>query len=274
MKRLLQTASLCLMGATSTAHALEDDYGYGAGTGYAAQTLDERVARLEKKISGQGMVEMVTRLDRMQSEISKLHGKMEELQHHIDNLQKQQQTMVSDMEQRLSQGQAGGSAVGSDVTADGSMEPASHTTSTATAAAAASSTAAEGGDAARQAAYQKGFALLKDGKYDESIKEFKAFIQKYPKGEYADTSLYWLGEAQYVNRDFAGARDTFHKLMKDFPQNSKVADAQLKLGYIEYDLGDMTKARDALNEVVKRYPGSNAARLAEKRLEKIKTEKH
>lgn len=272
MKRLLQTASLCFLGAASTAHALEDDYGYGAGTGYAAQTLDERVARLEKKISGQGMVEMVTRLDRMQSEISKLHGKMEELQHHIDNLQKQQQTMVSDMEQRLSQGQGSTGAASGDMTADGSAEPASHPA--ATASSASSPVVAEGGDAARQAAYQKGFALLKDGKYDESIKEFKAFIQKYPKGEYADASLYWLGEAQYVNRDFAGARDTFHKLMKDFPQNGKVADAQLKLGYIEYDLGDMTKARDALNEVVRRYPGSNAARLAEKRLEKIKTEKH
>lgn len=282
MKRLLQTASLSLLTVTSSfVTGADDDYGYGAGTGYAAQTLDERVARLEKKISSQGLVEMVTRLDRMQSEVAKLHGRMEELQHHIETLQKQQQGMVSEIEQRIAQGQFGpmGTTVegagqsSSDVEAD-VMSHASPASTAAGQSVSGQASAGEGSDGGRQSAYQKAFALLKDGKYDESIKEFKSFVQKYPKGEYADQSLYWLGEAQYVNRDFSGSRDTFRKLIRDFPQNGKLADAQLKLGYIEYDLGDMAKAKDALNEVVKRYPASNAARLAEKRLEKIKTDKH
>jgi TolA-binding protein len=46
----------------------------------------------------------------------------------------------------------------------------------------------------------------------------------------------------------------------------------LKLGFIDYDIGQFEQARATLNEVVRSYPNSSAAKLAEKRLEKMKQE--
>ena len=48
----------------------------------------------------------------------------------------------------------------------------------------------------------------------------------------------------------------------------------LKLGYIEYDASQWGKAREQLNDVIKQFPGSSAAKLAEKRLAKMKQEGH
>jgi TolA-binding protein len=63
-------------------------------------------------------------------------------------------------------------------------------------------------------------------------------------------------------------------MIRKFPQSGKVADALLKIAYIEYDGGQYANARELLGDVIKRYPTSSAARMAEKRLEKIKAEKH
>jgi len=126
----------------------------------------------------------------------------------------------------------------------------------------------------RQAAYQKAFNLLKDSKYTDAIKELKAFVATYPSGEFTDNAYYWLGEAQYVNHELPVARDTFRDMIKKFPQSSKVADALLKIAYIEYDSAQYANARNLLNDVITRYPTSSAARMAEKRLEKMRSEKH
>ncbi|CAL1241856.1 tol-pal system protein YbgF [Candidatus Methylocalor cossyra] len=125
----------------------------------------------------------------------------------------------------------------------------------------------------RQAAYEKAFKTLKEGRYAEAIRDFKNFIAAYPSGENTDNAYYWLAEAYNVNRDFPAARDTFRKLVKDFPHSPKVPDAYLKLGFIEYETGQYAAARDLLNDVIKRYPNTSAAKLAEKRLERMRQEK-
>jgi tol-pal system protein YbgF len=124
----------------------------------------------------------------------------------------------------------------------------------------------------REAAYQKAFTTLKEGKYPEAIRELKAFLSAYPSGEYSDNAQYWLAEAYYVTKDPAAARTAFDTVIRTYPQSSKVADAMLKLGFIDYDIGQFEQARATLNEVVRSYPNSSAAKLAEKRLEKMKQE--
>jgi TolA-binding protein len=63
-------------------------------------------------------------------------------------------------------------------------------------------------------------------------------------------------------------------MLADFPQSGKVPDAQLKLGFIEYENADYAKARGLLTDLIKRYPESSAAKMAEKRLERMKQENH
>ncbi|MEW6039300.1 MAG: tol-pal system protein YbgF [Pseudomonadota bacterium] len=254
-------------------------YGYDAG-GYGAETLDERVAKLEKKLSGQVLMDLNTQIERLQRELAKTRGQLEEVNHKLETLKNQQQAMYTDLDQRIRQGGAapaappdGAAADAQDVGADEAGSGGDTRTAAATPVPAPTSRpaapppAADG--AAREAAYQKAFGTLKDGRYAEAIKEFKSFTARYPSGDYADNGQYWLGEAYYVNRDFSGAKDAFQKLIRNFPQSAKVSDAALKLAYIESDTGQTASAKQMLNDVIKRYPGSSAAKQAEKRLQKM-----
>ena len=254
---------------------------YDQAGGYGTETLDERVARLEKRLSGETMAEMLNRMDQLQRDVLKLHGQIEELDHALETVKKQQKDMYLDLEQRL-QGGAGASA-GSQQPQESAEAPPSSSEESAPQPAPSSAppsasqrptTEASGDAAGRQAAYQKAFNTLKDGKYSDAIKEFKGFLAAYPSGEYVDNATYWLAEAYYVNRDFSAARQAFRKVVREFPQSAKVSDALLKTGFIEYETGQWSKAREILNDVAKRYPDTSAAKLAEKRLAKMKQEGH
>lgn len=218
---------------------------------YGALTLDERVAKLEKRLSGDTLSEMLTRMEQLQNDVLKMHGEVETLTHDIEILKKQQKDMYLDLEQKLSQAPAPADASGG---ANKAQAPAN--------------------DDARQAAYQKAFNILKEGKYADAVKEFKGFLQAYPSGEYVENASYWLAEAYYVTRDFNSSRDTFRKLLKDYPQGAKVADALLKLGYIEYETQQWANSKEILNDLLKRFPDAPAAKLATQRLAKIKQEGH
>lgn len=250
-------------------------------TGYGVETLDERVAKLEKQLTGSTLLEMFNNLDRLQTEVSRLGGQIEELNHELESVRKQQRDMYTDIDQRLQASRTVTPAASMAAPAGEAAEPDAPPAKTAQDGAVASqkspaaTTAAATNDAAaRQAAYEKAFNLLKEGKYPEAVRELKAFINTYPNGEFSDNAWYWLGEAQYVSGEKNAARDTFRDMIKKYPQSRKAADALLKIAYIEYDAGQYANAKDLLNEVIKRYPASSAARMAEKRLEKIKSEKH
>lgn len=263
------------------------DPDYDQAGEYAVGTLDERVAKLEKRLSGEAVLEMSNRLDQLQGDVQRLQGVVEELTHELEKAKKQQRELYDDLDQRISGGNAAGQQP---VAPDGGTEssPPPEGSPPPPVAPTPPPTPLVGNNppprppvvdagadaAARKAAYDKGFNMLKDSKYPEAVKEFKKFLGSYPTGEYADNAQYWMGESYYVMRDFPSSRESFRKVIKDFPQSPKAADAQLKLGYIEYDSNQWANARSLLNDVVKNYPGSNAAQLATKRLAKMKQEGH
>jgi tol-pal system protein YbgF len=280
--------------AAGDAAARDYDPSYDQIGGYGAGTLDERVAKLEKRLSGEAMMEMLNRMEQLQTDVLRLRGEVEELNHALDTVKQQQKAMYSDLEQRLQGGATPATPAPEDAQSppEAAASPAGESPVAPPAGASTPSSVAPppapiapapppkpaaapppvDAGAARQAAYQKGLNLLKDGKYPESVREFKSFLAAYPSGENSDNAQYWLGEAYYVLRDFTAAREAYRKLVRDFPQSAKVADAQLKLGYIEYDTGQWAKARELLSQVVKIYPGTGAATQASKRLAKMKQE--
>ncbi len=253
-------------------------------TGYGVVTLDERVAKLEKQLTGSAMLEMFNNIEKLQAENLRLSGQVEELSHELQTVRKQQRDMYMDLDQRLQAAHNAGTQPDSSTDTTDATYGSNKTGTDATTPspqqlqpprpAATPPTTANNDSSGRQAAYQKAFNLLKESKYTDAIKELKTFISTYPTGEFSDNAYYWLGEAQYVNHDLSASRDTFRDMIKKFPQSGKVADALLKIGYIEYDSGQFANSKTLLNDVIKRYPNSSAARMAEKRLEKINTEKH
>lgn len=120
--------------------------------------------------------------------------------------------------------------------------------------------------------YQKAFDMLKEGRYKMARTEFKAFLEQFPDGRYSGNAQYWLGEANYVTRQFEQGVKEFKVVLSRYPSSNKVPDAMLKLGYTYYELRQSIQARLVLEDLRKRFPKSTAARLAGKRLERMKKE--
>lgn len=260
-------------------------------------SLEARVDRLERLLQGQALVDMMMKIDNLQTEVQELRGQNEVFAHEIEGMKKRQRDLYLDIDRRLRQATESAAA-------NGSAAPGEQTGAPAATGAAGQQPSAQlpgpGGAAAatptvngsvaasqqpapqqanvdpqaEQAAYLKAFDVLKDGHYEDSITEFNRFLQTYPNGQYADNANYWIGEANYVLRRFPAAIQSFKHVTEKFPNSPKLADAKLKIGYSYYELKEWDKARKELEEVVQTAPSSTAAQLAANRLRQMKVEGH
>jgi tol-pal system protein YbgF len=63
--------------------------------------LDARVARIERVVSNQSLVQLAQNLDSMQADVRKLRGRVEELENSNEALKKQQRDLYGDLDKRL-----------------------------------------------------------------------------------------------------------------------------------------------------------------------------
>lgn len=117
-----------------------------------------------------------------------------------------------------------------------------------------------------EAQYSASFSQLKTQHYDEAIRGFRAMLDQYPQGNYADNAWYWMGEAYYVKHDLNSSLQSFQSLLDRFPASPKVPDALLKVGLINIDLKKNEQGRAVLQRVVREFPNSKAADVARSKL--------
>mgnify|MGYP000047071706 CR=1 FL=1 len=90
------------------------------------EPLQQRVERLERIIQGQGLMNLITRVDQLQNEIQRLNGDNETLRHELEQAQKRQKEMYIDLDERMQKLETNAStdasnSVSSDEPADTSM---------------------------------------------------------------------------------------------------------------------------------------------------------
>jgi tol-pal system protein YbgF len=207
--------------------------------------LDSRVARIDRVLSSQGLVQLSQRLDALQQQVRTQQGRIDELQNENAALRKEQRDLYADLDARVGSG--------------------------APAAAAAEGTAATGQPAGgdEQARYDAAFAALKNREYAVAVDGFRGLAAAYPGGRLADNTQYWLGEAYYVTQEFDHAAASFQRVLDTWPDSRKAPDALLKLGYTQIEQKKLAAGRETLQQVVARYPDSDAAKLAAERLKKL-----
>ncbi len=271
-------------------------------------SLAERVAQLEAQNQGQGgaqsAVDLLNRIDELQSEVQSLRGLVERQTFEMEELKKRGRDQYVDLDSRISrlEGDPGNTPPAADpsapiapgqiqeipatpvapgqLTMDAPVEPATEPqfdtlpvdARVAVVPPADTSTTMMIPQAGEQAAYDTAFSALREGRYAESARRFSAFLEQFPEGDLADNATYWLGESYYVTQNYQIALDTFRSLLARFPQSAKTQDALLKVGYCLYELKQWNEAEAALNEVVVRYPDSTVARLAQGRLRALRLE--
>ncbi|HEB81148.1 MAG TPA: tol-pal system protein YbgF [Chromatiales bacterium] len=242
------------------------------GASSAGLSLEQRVERLERIVSGPGMVDMLSQIQVLQRQIQQLTGRQDELQHKLDNLQRHQRDLYLDIDQRLRRLELKSAAPGPAGAAPSPAIPVTPATPPAApppgAAAAGAATLQVQGD------YENALGLLRAGKYPQADQAFRAFLKAHPDSAYADNAEYWLGETNYVTRNFGPALQAFQAVVRRYSRSPKVPDALLKIGYIQYEQKHWKEARKTLTEVIARYPNSAAARLAEQRRQRMKVEGH
>lgn len=118
-----------------------------------------------------------------------------------------------------------------------------------------------------QTAYEAAFGMLREGRYEQAIDAFQNFLNAYPGSNLADDAQYWLGEAYYINRDFDKAKTALLAVGTNYPQSDKLPDTLLRLGFVYEELGDRRRAREVWQKLVQAYPDSQAASLAQRRLQ-------
>jgi tol-pal system protein YbgF len=232
---------------------------------YAVQQreLAARVDRLDQLFKNQSLEGLSQRIDTLQEQVKDMQGEVEVLEHDDDLNKKQQRDLYQDLDKRLQKLEAGLSAAQQPAPAAATMEPPPATTAAATP-----------GGGLDDAAYQKDFNLLKQGRFVEAIKGFKSFQKQFPDSALQPNAVFWTGEAYYQNGDFETALATFKKMIKQYPKSNKVADATLKVGYCQYELQQWSAAKQTLNSVVQNFAGSSAASLATQRLQRMQDEGH
>ena len=225
------------------------------------QLLEARIAKLEQAIQNQGLVDLLTQVESLKGEVTKMRGDMEVQAHDIESTQKRQKDLYVDLDTRLRTLEQPGAVGGATPSVTPSVDAAMSKNPTV-------SLPADPASEARS--YDAALNLFKSGSYKNAIAAFQNFLKNYPNSHFASAAQYWTGNAYFALRDFKTAMSTQQKLLANFPDSSKAPDAMLNIASSQIELNQTAAAKRTLEDLVARYPVSSAAELAQKRLASLR----
>ncbi len=118
--------------------------------------------------------------------------------------------------------------------------------------------------------FDAAFALFRGGDFVKSQKALFDFIQRYPGSGYSPSALYWLGNAQYSNRDYKEAIINFRNMIAKTPDHMRAPEAMLSISNCQMEMKDPKAAKKTIEDLMKVYPKSEAAFAGIERLRTIK----
>lgn len=208
--------------------------------------------------------QLLQQLYQLQQEVSMLRGLLEEQEHRIQRMERDQLERYQDLDRRLAGG--GTSSAAQSPAAAGSSQ---------TAVAESPADTAQGSAAAtpdperEKLMYEAAFDLVRARDFEKAVTAFTAFLRRYPDSEYAGNAQYWLGEVYLVQNDLDSAGRAFAGVLSRYAGHRKEADAMYKLADVERRLGNTDKARELYREVLSRHAGTTAAQLARRDLDAL-----
>ena len=118
--------------------------------------------------------------------------------------------------------------------------------------------------------FEAALTIFRNGDFPGAQAAFLDFTKRYPKSGYNASALFWLGNAQYANRDFKEAVTNFRTMLAQAPDHARAAEAMLSIANCQIELKDARSARRTLEDVIRQYPQSEAAQAAKERLTKLR----
>lgn len=126
-------------------------------------------------------------------------------------------------------------------------------------------------DPEEKAAFEDAMNSLRGGDFDRAAASLNSLLKRFPNTGYGDAARYWLGNAQYGQRDYKGSLATFKAfLAAAAPDHPRAAEAMLAVANCQAELKDTKGAKRTLEDLIKRYPQTEAAHAAKERLVALK----
>ena len=209
----------------------------------AQRVTAESQARTDNEQLRRSMLDLQSQIESLRGEVARLTGQNEQLLRDVTELQRRQKDIAQGVDERLRKFEP------SKVTVDGREFVA---------------------DPAEASAFEAALAVFRRGEFPAAQAAFADFVKKYPQSGFRPTALFWLGNAQYANRDYRGAIANFRALLAAAPDHPRAAEAVLSIANCQIELKDTAGARKTLAELVKDYPQSEAALAAKERLARLR----
>lgn len=117
--------------------------------------------------------------------------------------------------------------------------------------------------------YDQALIAFKEGKLENAMEGFGAFLAQYPKSDRADNAQFWIGECYSTLRQYRKAILAYDKVIKKYPKGNKVPAAMLKQALAFLEIKDKTSTKLILKGIIKKYPKSNEAQIARNKIKNL-----
>lgn len=118
--------------------------------------------------------------------------------------------------------------------------------------------------------YEAAMDVFRKGDFAAAQVALGQFVQRYRQSGYVSSALFWLGNAQYANKDYKDALSNFQQMLKVAPTHARAPEAMLAISNVQIELKDLKGARKTMDDLVKAYPASEAATTARDRLARLR----
>lgn len=107
-------------------------------------------------------------------------------------------------------------------------------------------------------------------RYEQSVRGFTTYLEKYPDTDKAADAQFYLGEAYMAREEYAKALEAYDKIFIKHSTSTVVPTAYLQKGAVLEKLAKPKEALAVYEMVVKKYPHRREAAAAQERVEVIK----
>jgi len=221
-------------------------------------SLSEQLVSLEGKLDARNraQVNVQRQLDELQNEVNELRGITELHTYQLSQVLDRQRELYQELDRRVSE----------------ALKPANQVPTIGVAPTGNAGNVNYSNNLTENEAYDHAVNMvLKDKRYEQAIPEFEAFNKKYPNSSYAANAHYWLGQLLFNKGELTKARQEFDIVVSDYPDSSKRSEAMLKLAMVEQKENNPAKAIAVYKKLIAEYPNSSAAKLAQPRLNSLKS---
>ena len=113
------------------------------------------------------------------------------------------------------------------------------------------------------------YADYTKGNYPLAILGFQEYLEKFSNSDFADDSLYWVGESYYSQGKFTDAVQAFGEVVRRYPDGDKVPASHLKRAYAFLESNQTAQGVVQLNALIEEFPDTDEARLARERMRNL-----